>query len=493
MIDPHAALRDDVRLLGELLGETLQEHGSRRLFHNVEQVRQLSKIARSGEVDAYRMMSATLESMPIEEQVPVARAFSHFLSLANIAEQHHRIRRSREYGREDTSSQKYSFEETFQSLLKEGISKERIYDAICNQSVEIVFTAHPTEILRRTLIRKYNRIAELLGDRDHPELTADDLQENQRALKSQIAAIWLTDEVRSRKPTPLDEVRWGQILMEETMWDAVPVFMRKLDRALEEMTGRSLPQDCVVIKFGSWIGGDRDGNPNVTPEITYQTCMLSRLLAANLYLHAIDELYDELSIKVCNAELRTIVGPETKEPYRELLAGVKDRLIQTRDFIDAQLVEPGEKTFPGQKEMVYWHREQLLSPLQLCYRSLVESGASVIADGALLDMIRRIHCFGLTLWKLDLRQEASRHAEAIAAITGHKDYPEWGEQKKQELLLQLLSNVETGPVPPKSMDPDIQEVLHTFKIASGIGEESLGAPMSYHWHGNHRMFLRLNS
>jgi len=255
MTDPHAALRDDVRLLGELLGEILKEQGSPRLFHYVEQIRQLSKIARSGEIDAYRMMSTTLESMSIQDAVPVARAFSHFLNLANIAEQHHRIRRYRDYQLENAQPQGGSFEETFQWLLQEGITPEQLHEAISNQSIELVFTAHPTEIQRRTLIRKYNRVASLLFERDRSDLSVDELHENELAIKREIAAIWLTEEVRKTNPTPLEEVRWGHILIEETLWDVLPVFLRALDRTLQEYTGRELSHfDTKCPTFGVFDG-----------------------------------------------------------------------------------------------------------------------------------------------------------------------------------------------------------------------------------------------
>jgi phosphoenolpyruvate carboxylase len=473
MTDPHAALRDDVRLLGELLGDILKELGSPRLFHFVEQIRQLSKIARSGEIDAYRMMNATLESMSIEDAIPVARAFSHFLNLANIAEQHHRIRRSRDYQLENARPQSGSFDETFQWLLQEGITPEHLHQSICDQFIELVFTAHPTEIQRRTLIRKCNRVAALLAERDRSDLTTDELQQNEWALKREIAAIWLTEEVRKTNPTPLEEARWGHILIEETLWEVVPAFLRTLDRTLQEYTGQALPQESVVVRFGSWMGGDRDGNANVTAEVTYQTCITARMLAADFYIRDIDQLFDELSMTLCSDALRKEVGQTAKEPYRALLQRVKERFMRTREFLDELLQNPLSSTSAEWDSQLFFKKQQLIEPLQLCYRSLVESGAGLLAEGTLTDVIRRVHCFGLTLGKLDLRQEASRHTEAVAAITGQKDYGQWEEQKKQEFLLQAISSGEKFN--PTAVDSGVEEVLNTFRVAAMIGEESLGA------------------
>ena len=469
MTDPHAALRDDVRLLGELLGQILTEQGGPRLFHFVEQIRQLSKIARSGEIDAYRMMTTTLESMAMEDAVPVARAFSHFLNLANVAEQHHRIRRSREYQIQNAQPQSGSLDETFQRLLQEGITGDQLHQAICEQSIELVFTAHPTEIQRRTLIRKYARVAAMLTERDRPDLTADELRENERSLKREIASIWLTEEIRKTNPTPLQEVQWGHVLIEETLWQVVPDFLRSLDHALLEYTGKRLPLECSGIRFGSWMGGDRDGNPNVTAEVTYHACIAARLLAANLYLRSIDQLHDELSMSDCSDELKQRVG-EQKEPYRALLENIKEGLIRTREYLEESLARPLPDHPAEANEHLYFRKQQLLEPLQICYRSLIETGAELIAEGTLMNVIRRVHCFGLTLLKLDLRQEASRHADTIASM--HPDYAGMDEKQKQEFLLQAILSSKRFEVPA---DPAVREVMSTFRVASWIGEESLGA------------------
>ena len=471
MSDPHASLRDDVRLLGELLGQTLQEHGGKHLFHYVEQIRQLSKIARSGEIDAYRMMNATLELMSMEDAVPAARAFSHFLNLANIAEQHHRVRRSREYQLQDAQPQRGSFDETFQWLLQQGVTPEQLYDSIREQSIELVFTAHPTEIQRRTLIRKYNKLAALLSERDRPDLTQKELSDNEEALKREITSIWLTQEVRKKQPTPLEEAKWGHTLIEETLWDVVPEFLRALDQALQKFTGKRLPRDRVLITFGSWMGGDRDGNPNVTADVTYKTCISARLMAIHLYLRDIDQLHDELSMEACTHELRTAVGNEAEEPYRALLRSLKQRLLQTQEYLN-KAFRKGKDSTKNSAPNIVLEKQQLLDPLELCYRSLVQSGADLIAEGTLLDVIRRVHCFGLTLGKIDLRQEASRHTEAIAALTGQPDYPALEESEKLKFLIHALSSHQKFHEPG---DGQVQEVLETFRIAAVLGEESLGA------------------
>src|SRR5438094_895364 len=283
--DPHKPLRDDVHLLGELLGETLRIHEGDALFNRVERVRAIAKAAHAGEAGAFDLLADVLGDMPIEAAVPVARAFAHFLALANIAEQHHRTRRRRDHARDaDRHPQRGSCAETFARLIGAGVAPDTLAEAVVSSRVELVLTAHPTEVVRRTLIQKYNRIASILAFRDRVDLTPVEHDDAIDGLRREIAAAWQSDEARARRISPLDEVRAGLIVFEETLWDAVPAYLREVDRALRDATGRSLPLDATPIRFGSWIGGDRDGNPNVTPEGTRQATWLARWQAAALYL-----------------------------------------------------------------------------------------------------------------------------------------------------------------------------------------------------------------
>jgi phosphoenolpyruvate carboxylase len=282
--DPHKPLRQDVRLLGALLGDTLRERGGQQLFDTVEHVRNLAKATHAGDrplADLARLLG----SLPVDAAIPLARAFTHFLNLANVAEQHHRIRRRRAYQRDpDSPPQRGSCEETFTRLIAGGVTRAELHDAVCRLRIELVLTSHPTEVSRRTMIHKYNRIASLLAANDRPDLTFPERDEVHHALHREIETAWDTDEVREQRPTPLDEVRSGLIVFEQSVWQAMPAFLREVDRALVAATGRGLPLEATPVSFGSWIGGDRDGNPNVTPDVTMKACLLSRWMAADLYL-----------------------------------------------------------------------------------------------------------------------------------------------------------------------------------------------------------------
>jgi phosphoenolpyruvate carboxylase len=470
--DPHKPLRQDVRLLGELLGDTLRARLGQAFFDTVEHVRTQAKASRSDDT-GFQELAALLAALPVESAIPLARAFTHFLNLANVAEQHHRTRRRRTYLRDAAAApQRGSCDETFSRLVAGGVANDRLHEAVCALRIELVLTSHPTEVSRRTLIHKYNRIAALLARRDHVDLTIPEQEEVTTSLRREIEAAWETDEVRHDRPAPLDEVRSGLIVFEQSLWHALPQYLRSVDRALRRITGRELPLDVAPLRFGSWIGGDRDGNPNVTPEVTRKACLLSRWVAADLYLNEVDALRDELSMTRASAALLAAVG-DAREPYRELLRDVRARLRETRDWIARSIDAP---TDPGDR--VYLDAESLAAPLRLCFESLVENGDAIIATGRLADLLRRLSAFGIVLARLDVRQESERHTQALDAITRALrigSYAEWDEPRRVEFLLRELDN--PRPLVPRHLDAgaDVRDVLDTFGAIARIHPESLGA------------------
>ena len=472
--DPHKPLRDDVRLLGELLGETLRRDEGITHFERVERVRALAKLTRTGSGDDdFETLAAELGAMPVEAALPVARSFAHFLNLANIAEQHHRVRRRREIEREPGGRpQQASIEEALPRLMRAGVPGDALYDAICRLRIELVITAHPTEIMRRTLQHKYNRVADALAGRDRPDLTPLERESLLQSMRREIAGAWHTEEVRRERPSPLDEVRSGMAVFEETIWNAVPEFCRSLDRTLRKATGRGLPVDVAPIRFGSWIGGDRDGNPSVTPDVTRRAALMSRWTALSLYGREIEALRFELSMTRASEELQARVGG-TYEPYRSVL-----RELQRR--VEASLRIAGEELAGGSApdQMALGDVEDLAEPLRLCDRSLRSVGNDLIADGRLADVLRRVAAFGLTLVRLDVRQEASRHTEAVDAIARHLgmgSYGSWPEERRVDFLLNLLTQNRRLTLEGLQPDARVGDVLDTFRMIAAIPRDSLGA------------------
>ncbi|MCC5857236.1 MAG: phosphoenolpyruvate carboxylase [Ectothiorhodospiraceae bacterium] len=470
--EPDLPLRENIRQLGDLLGQTLREQGGDSLFRIVEEIRNLAKDARGGSREALARLDQTLTGLEDELIMPVVRAFSQFLNLANICEQHHRVRRTRAWAMDPESAPlRGSLEETFERLAR-VVEPEQIHQAVCDMRIGLVLTAHPTEVSRRTLLQKYNHIARLLDTQDRQDLTPAEAEEISQALKREITASWHTDEIRQRRPTPQDEARWGYAVVEQTLWDAIPRYARRLDRTLKAYTNRGLPLDAAPIRFGSWMGGDRDGNPRVTARVTHEACLLARWMAATLYEKEVSALISELSLQCADDDLRDQVG-DAWEPYRVILKRVRARLRLTVRWVEARL----DGKTPPEGE-IYLRTEDLRKPLLDCYHSLHRCGAGVVADGRLLDLLRRLACFGTSLMRIDIRQEAGRHTEAIAAITGALglgDYTEWSEEERQQFLMRELHN--PRPLIPRDFEPDddVREVLDTFRVIAQQGEESLGA------------------
>ena len=439
----HLLLRRNVNLLGTLLGNTIKADKGEHFFNKIEKIRQLSKAARDGDNnDEQTSLLALLNDLADDELVPVARSFSHFLNLTNIAEQLHSVSKP--------CAERFDvpdhLDELLRHLKEQGFTAEKIAETVSGMSVEVVLTAHPTEVTRRTLIQKYEQIFQCLE-----QLGASDMSQSQQnrwenRLQQLISQSWHTFEFRSERPTPVDEAKGGFATIEHSLWEAVPSFVRAVDERLKEHTGLRLPADIVPVRFSSWMGGDRDGNPFVTASVTREVLLLSRWMAADLYLRDLKPLIGELSMSVCNDALKDEVGV-CREPYRVVLKKLRERLRQTKQYCAQKQVNPSAHG-------VLKDAQELLKPLQLCYDSLHECGLGVIADGPLLDTLRRARCFGLTLVKLDIRQESGRHEDVLSELTkalGLGDYGHWDESQRQTFLLNELQS--PRPLLPNNWEP----------------------------------------
>jgi hypothetical protein len=594
-----------------------------------------------------------------------------------------------------------SHDTSFSQLLSAGVTPEALHAAVAAQRVEIVLTAHPTQVNRRTLQYKHMKIASILEKNDRPELPPDERDALLEDLVRELLSLWQTDELRRRRPTPLDEARGGLHIVEQSLWTALPAYLRRLSGALKRHTGAPLPLDACPVRFASWMGGDRDGNPNVTARVTHHVSCLSRWMAADLYIHEVDTLRFELSMARASPELLAMAsaieaqeeaayqelhkqpsgvaaaaaaasaaaaathaanaavnaaaaasaavsaspGPtpsglgrtlsrrstgsgerasggmggmgggmgggwgedghppqgmvistllggafdseavhvphsaaeqdpfawreiaeqlEADEaaaaaaaaskrssvasltsldappsppahgiaggasdgsassvppltpglakkgpgksgdasadgeagkggrgkgaametllhpaklmggtPYRSVLGHVRAKLVATRHRMEDLLsgVNPSCDDY-------YASPEELMAPLRACYDSLHASGAGPVAEGRLTDVIRRVASFGLSLLKLDLRQEAPRHTDALDAVTtylGLGSYAEWDETRRAAWLAEELGG--RRPLVPHAMPVSaaVREVLETFRVAAELGPNALGA------------------
>lgn len=457
-------LRDNVRMLGELLGDTLLENQGPELFRKVEDIRRLGKAVNASEDGDPQPLIDELAHLEDDDILPIVRAFSQFLNLANIADE--------QYFSSAEAQQKISLESTLDELVN-TLGKDDVAGALKNLNIELVLTAHPTEVTRRTLIRKYERIAQALAELKRTDLLPHERNELQSGLKRTVDEIWHTNEIRDERPTAVDEAKWGFAVIENSLWQAVPQFMRELDRAARHRLGQGLPVDASPFHFYSWMGGDRDGNPNVTHSVTREVILLGRWMAADLYLKDIHDLAGDLSMSKASDELLARSG-DVRTPYRAILHNLRDRLQRTLEWADACV--NGESPTPP--DDVITRRDDLLEPLMLCYRSLTDCGMKRIARGSLLDTIRRVHCFGINLVPLDIRQDSDRHVQALDEITRYLElgeYGDWYEAQRQAFLLEQLAS--KRPLLPRNWQPsaDTQEVLDTARILAEEPPETLSS------------------
>lgn len=467
MQQSHLLMQQNIKMLGGLLGETIKEALGENMFERIETIRRLSKASHEGDDEAHKSLVETLQNLSDEEFLPVAKAFNQFLNLTNTAEQYDTVSPHAQ-----AIENPVNFIKIYDKLKEKNLSDADIIKAIENISIDLVLTAHPTEINRRSLINNMNEVNDCLQQLDHDDLVDYKKDQIMRRLKQLIVQYWYTDEIRQNRPTPNEEAKWGYDVVQNSLWYAVPSFLRELNKQMNDALSYMLPVDARPIHFSSWMGGDRDGNPNVTANVTREVLLQSRRRAASLFLEDIEVLVKELSMSNCTPEFRAYIGDyEIQEPYRLLMKMLRVKLRKTIAHIDSKMEGKAVEV----TDDILIHNEQLWEPLHACYESLSASGMSMIANDKLLDTLRRIKCFGLTLVQTDIRQESTRHTEALSELTkylGLGDYESWSEDEKQTFLIKELNS--KRPLIPHKWEPspETKEVLDTCRA---IAETPQGA------------------
>lgn len=420
-------LRRDVRLLGELLGRVIIEQQGDELFACEEQIRAASQALRDQHASASdrRDLRDLLDALSIEDQGLILRAFSRYFELVNLAEQLHRVRRRRQYEHEGRIPRE-SLAEAQHILREHDVSDERIAELADDVRVELVLTAHPTESVRRGALAAQQRMAAQLTRLDDVRLSPRERKAVEDALMEEITVLWQTDEVRARRPRVSDEIRHGLWFFERILFDDAP----RLLRDVEQLTGdRSLSSDSTPFSFGSWIGGDQDGNPNTGPETITIALAEARRLIIDRYRADIRELARRLSISdgispptvalltsilADEAELpgyaATIGDQNSHEPYRRKLSFMWRRLTNI------------DQPSPDQpRDAAYGSVDDLIDDVLLIDESLRAGNGERIADGRLATLRRRIALFGFHVAKLDVRMHARDLRIAYQAHRGERD------------------------------------------------------------------------
>ena len=475
---PTKSLRDDVRLLGNILGNVIKKQEGQNFFNLVEKIRKLSKANKANikQNESYKKITKTLNQINPNNIYKLTRAFSHFMNFINLAESIDASRTLDEFENNNKvkPNKNIFIEEIFEDLFRNRkISSSKIYNTAKNLNIGIVLTAHPTEVKRRTLIQKYHNITELLEQRELMKSFPSKQRIIDRKLYDELTIIWNTDDLKRVKPSPFDEARWGLAIIEDSLWETIPKVYRRLNSIFVKNMGKGLPKNFNPIEFGSWMGGDRDGNPNVTAEVTKEVILLSRWEAAKLYEKSLTKLIRSYSMGKCSKKIKQETG-ETFEPYRVFLRPLRNKMRVTHRSIEQHLVNKK----PLDENLLLKSREEILKPLRIVRQSLEENQNETLASGELLDLMRRAKCFGINLARLDIRQESSRHSQLIAEYVKRKhkdDYYKWNENKKINFLAKQLKRKQNLFTNFKFKNKENNEVWSTFKTISEQPHECLGA------------------
>ncbi|RKS85735.1 phosphoenolpyruvate carboxylase type 1 [Orbus hercynius] len=467
----YSLMKSNVNMLGTLLGNAIERAAGKETLERVENIRRLAKMSQQGDRIAHDELLRVISHLSNQELLPIARAFNQFLNLANTAAEHYGIS---PHGEAVSSPQKLT--ELFAALKSQNIAPQLIDQAIDKLSIELVLTAHPTEINRRTLINTYTSINTCLVQLDHDDLADYEKDRIMRRLRQLVSQAWYTDEIRKQRPTPIDEAKWGFSVIEDSLWVGVPLFLREFNDQLVDAFERQLPVEQVPIKFTSWMGGDRDGNPNVTAQVTAKVMLQARLKAIELFLADIQVLVRELSMSECTPDVLRYLesDKEYSEPYRVVMKMLRSRLVQTHAYLTSKLND--EDILPPAGILL--KNDDLWQPLYDCYNSLITCGMSTIAHGPLLDTLRRIKSFGLQLVRLDIRQDSALHTKALDALTQELNmgrYELWSEEERVQFLLSELAS--NRPLLPYRWQPteSVKEVFDTCEVIAQAGDESIAA------------------
>ena len=487
------ALRSDIRRLGHQLGNTLVRQHGESLLDAVERVRMLTRNLRDqgSNEDVTAELHELFDDTDVAHAILLVRAFTVYFHLANVAEQVHRI--------EDLNSGSPNFanqfEETVQALADSGIAPQEISDLVARAELRPVFTAHPTEASRRAILDKLAMVSRLIEQRSESRRTEADRRRIDRRIEELVEAIWQTDELRHVRPEPLDEARAVLYYLDLTVREAVPELLDEMQAALRSI-GQALPTDRVPIRFGSWVGGDRDGNPNVSPATTDLVLGLQRRRALEILVDEVGALGHELSVSTrvhgVSDELREAVDADRpalkdvqgridwSEPYRVRCEAIRRRLVASAD---------GDTSRRGYRTPAH-----LDADLEVIERSLRENSGELLADGILSRVRRILQVIGFHFATLDIREHSDRHHEALATLfaANDLDYVGTSDADRADLLAAELAS--RRPLAPPStpddagalalfrtlrtiMDRDGDAVIESYIISMTQGVEDVLAPV----------------
>ena len=445
------ALRDDIRLLGRILGDTVREQEGEETYALVEQIRQASiRFHRHNEAGARRELEAILDSLSADQTLAIVRAFSYFSHLANIAEDQHHIRRNRAHAIAGSAPRPGSLAFAFHRTRETGIEPERLGAFFDSALVSPVLTAHPSEVRRKSTLIRELEIAELLDERDRAHADAAELALNEEKLRRAVLILWRTNMLRQTRLKVIDEVTNGLSYYDYTFFRQLPRLYAAIEDELDALGGKRREKPIrSFLRIGSWIGGDRDGNPFVTADVLNEAVRQQSARALAYYLDQLHELGGVLSLDSAlvgvSPELNALADragdaslTRRHEPYRRAITGMYSRLARTaRDLDHVVALRQPIADLPA-----YANAEELAADLEVIAASLKANGGAIIARGRLRALMRAVDVFGFHLAPIDLRQNSDVHertvAEIFAAASPGLDYRAMSESERISLLRREL-------------------------------------------------------
>lgn len=468
-----------IHLLGNILGIVLSEQESPQLFEIEERIRLCAKALRAGDQTAWKALHTEIAALSVEQARAVASAFALYFDLVNLAEEYDRVQLLRAKPEEGHSSFPETIGEAIATLKRQGLDKEQMASLLSGLSIELVLTAHPTEAKRRTILSKLQRIASLLVRLREVEEFPREFAETVEKLYAEITAFWLTDRVRTVQPEVTDEVRTGLYFIEEYFWDIIPRVYASLERALEQHYP-GLKVEHAWLKLASWIGGDRDGNPNVTTAVTAETLRLHRGLAVERHRRNLQDLARRLSLsgrrvpapvellewfesrRPLPAHVSYLEKRYEREPYRLALSLLAEDLAEaSRDDMTRHLLADTP------------HRAQVqTSEFNKLLGVITQAMPPVLAGDQLRNLRYQFEIFGFYAARLDIREEAAvlRAAlnELLRALGVCLDFDATPFPSQLEMLIQLLEN----PAPELAESPGVtrrtKETLALFRLMARV-------------------------
>ncbi|MCC6944274.1 MAG: phosphoenolpyruvate carboxylase [Thermomicrobiales bacterium] len=468
------SISDDIYLLGDLLGDVIRSQAGERAFALEEEVRSLAKNHRQEDDTAGEALEQMVAGLSIDDASLLIRAFTSYFNLINLSEDNERIRRIR---RRELSTypqaRRGSIREAIRMLRDAGLTAADIQTLFDRAEVRLVMTAHPTEARRRTVLEKQARIFRVLRDLDERATRPDAAERVRERLAATIAELWSSNDVRSFRLTVLDELQAILIHFRTTIFDVLPEIYRDIEEAVAEYYPQEKIRVPPFLTFGSWVGGDRDGNPFVTPDVTRQTLTLMRESCLSAIDGVLGQVAGRLSVSETVVGISPVLDPlltsyreryqdvaadldarNPDEPYRQLLTLMRERLRETR------IGSPDGYGGPG----------ELLGELRTIETALIDQGEPLILGGDIHDLIRLVEVFGFHFARLDLRDHALRHAKAIDeifdAVGVVSGYADLTEELKRTLLVREIGN--PRPLTPHDIShfsESTQDVIGTFRVA----------------------------